>query len=87
MESAHHVHHAPAFSRRLAAFRVECRSAAHITERQCTAKAAKRPKPLLFTHLSPAPSWGLGPVDYLFKGLLLRVPKFSRGESRLDPPH
>jgi hypothetical protein len=71
MESAHHVHHAPAFSRRLAAFRVECRSAAHITERQFTTKAAKRPKPPLFTHLSTATSWALGfgphatPTDYL----------------------
>ena len=53
MESARHVHHAPAFSRRLAEFCVECRSAAHITEPQFTAKAAKRPKPPLFTHLSP----------------------------------
>ena len=62
MESARHVHHAPAFSRRLAEFCVECRSAANITERQFTAKAAnlKRPKPPLFTHLSPATSWGLG---------------------------
>ena len=62
MESAHRVHHAPASRRRLADFRVDCWSAAHITERQFTAKAAKRPKPPLFTHLSPAPSWGLGPM-------------------------
>ncbi len=64
MESARYVHHAPAFSRRLAEFCVECRSAAHITERQFTAKAAKRPKPPLFTYLSPATSWGLARLGH-----------------------
>ena len=65
MESAHRVHHAPASRRRLADFRVDCWSAAHITERQFTAKAAKRPKPPLFTRSILGSGPHATPMDYL----------------------